>query len=156
VEPDRYQPTCIVAALTGWPQVLNERARQPQLGESGHHQPRSPIRLLGVTHPEGGPAQGLLLEAKGVLQVEAPDVRAPEEIPIWRQPLRGMSPQPQHARLATPFAARQLFDLYQDERLGSDLQTLTTPQVMFRALLTKDGAQRLELARTWRSGTHAL
>jgi hypothetical protein len=37
-----------------------------------------------------------------------------------------------------------LFDLYQDERLGSDLQTLTTPQVMFRALLTKDGAQRLD------------
>jgi hypothetical protein len=25
--------------------------------------------------------------------------------------------------------------------------------LMFRALLTKDGAQRLELARTWRAGT---
>jgi hypothetical protein len=35
-----------------------------------------------------------------------------------------------------------------DERLGSDLQTLTTPELMFRVLLTKDGAQRLELART--------
>lgn len=27
-----------------------------------------------------------------------------------------MPPQPQHARLATPLAARQSFDLYQDER----------------------------------------
>ena len=35
-----------------------------------------------------------------------------------------------------------------NERLGSAIQTLTTPELMFRALLTKDGAQRLELART--------
>jgi hypothetical protein len=28
------------------------------------------------------------------------------------------------------------------------VQTLTTPELMFRALLTKDGAQRLEVART--------
>jgi hypothetical protein len=33
-------------------------------------------------------------------------------------------------------------------RLGSNLQTLATPELMFRALLTKDGTQRLELART--------
>jgi hypothetical protein len=36
----------------------------------------------------------------------------------------------------------------QDERLDSNIQTLTTPELMFRALLTKDGAQRLELGRT--------
>jgi len=36
----------------------------------------------------------------------------------------------------------------QDKRLGSDIQTLMTPEVMFRALLTRDGTQRLELART--------
>ena len=35
-----------------------------------------------------------------------------------------------------------------DERLGSNIQTLRTPELTFRALLTKDGAQRLELART--------
>jgi hypothetical protein len=40
-----------------------------------------------------------------------------------------------------------------NERLGSDLQTLTTPKLMFRALLMKDGTQRLELARTWRTDT---
>jgi len=41
-----------------------------------------------------------------------------------------------------------LSDLNEGERLGSNLQTLTTPELMFRALLTKDGAQRFELART--------
>jgi hypothetical protein len=35
----------------------------------------------------------------------------------------------------------------EDERLGSNIQTLTTPELMFRALLTKDGAQLIELAR---------
>ena len=35
-----------------------------------------------------------------------------------------------------------------DQRLGSNLQTLRTPALMFRVLLSKDGAQRLELART--------
>jgi hypothetical protein len=35
-----------------------------------------------------------------------------------------------------------------NERLGSNIQTPITPELMFRALLTQDGAQRLELART--------
>jgi hypothetical protein len=39
-------------------------------------------------------------------------------------------------------------DFNEHERLGSNIQTLSTPELMFRALLTKDGAQRLELART--------
>ena len=47
------------------------------------------------------------------------------------------------------------FDLDEDERLGSNIQTLTTPELMFRAMLTKDGSQRLELASTLRSGTRA-
>ena len=34
------------------------------------------------------------------------------------------------------------------ERFGSNIQTLTTPELKFRALLTKDGAQRLMLTRT--------
>src|SRR5215207_2932408 len=52
-------------------------------------------------------------------------------------------------------AAPQL-DFHEDERVGSNIQILTTPELMFRALLTKDGAQRLELARTWRLGTRTL
>jgi putative transposase len=34
------------------------------------------------------------------------------------------------------------------ERFGSNIQTLTTPELKFRALLTKDGAQRLMLTST--------
>jgi hypothetical protein len=44
-------------------------------------------------------------------------------------------------------------DFHEDERLGSNIQTLTTPKLMFRALLTMDGAQRLELERSLRPGT---
>jgi hypothetical protein len=39
-------------------------------------------------------------------------------------------------------------DFHEDKCLGSNIQTLTTPELMFRALLTKDGAQRLEVAST--------
>jgi hypothetical protein len=38
-------------------------------------------------------------------------------------------------------------DLCENESVGSNVQTLTTPELMFRALLTQDGAKRLELAR---------
>jgi hypothetical protein len=38
-------------------------------------------------------------------------------------------------------------DLHEDEHLGSNIQTLKIPELMFRAMLTKDGSQRLELAR---------
>ena len=39
-------------------------------------------------------------------------------------------------------------DFHEDKRPGSGVQTLRTPELMFRALLTGDGAQRLVLART--------
>ena len=39
-------------------------------------------------------------------------------------------------------------DFHEDERLGLNIQTLTTSELMFRALLTKDGTQRFELIRT--------
>ena len=39
-------------------------------------------------------------------------------------------------------------DFDEDERLSSNMQIRTTPELMFRTLLTKDGAKRLELVRT--------
>ena len=39
-------------------------------------------------------------------------------------------------------------DFHEDERLGSDIQTLKTTELMFRVMLTQDGDQRLELVRT--------
>ena len=37
-------------------------------------------------------------------------------------------------------------DFHKDERLGSNIQTLATPELVFRVLLTEDGTQCLELA----------
>ena len=37
-------------------------------------------------------------------------------------------------------------DFHEDERLGSDLQTFSASKVIFRVLLTHDGAKRLEVA----------
>src|SRR5215203_1412848 len=51
-----------------------------------------------------------------MLQVEASYVGTPEELQIRIHPLRPAPPQPKHARLSAPLAARQSFDLYQDER----------------------------------------
>jgi hypothetical protein len=57
-----------------------------------------------------------------VLQVEAPDVRAPEEIEIRCRSLRTMPPQPQNPRLPPTLASRQPLDLDQDERANHDGQ----------------------------------
>src|SRR5215212_6915426 len=48
MDPDRRKTSRIVAALPWQPQVRNARARQPELGESYHNQPRPPVGLLGV------------------------------------------------------------------------------------------------------------
>src|SRR5215212_4252211 len=48
MDPDRRKTPRIVAALPRQPQVRNARARQPELGESYHNQPRPPVGLLGV------------------------------------------------------------------------------------------------------------
>ena len=49
--------------------------------------------------------------------------------------------------LKTPFRTVSLGGSVDNERLGSNVQTRTAPELVFRALLTQDGAQRLELAR---------
>ena len=122
MDPDRRKACCIVAALPRQPQVLDARARQPELGESGHNQPRPPVGLLGVAHPRRRPSHALLEEAEGVLQIETPHIRAPDEIQIRPRPLRTVPPQPQDPRLAPTLAAGQPLDLYQDERPDHDGQ----------------------------------
>src|SRR5919202_2236592 len=48
MDPDRRKAPRLVAALPRQPQTLHARARQPELGESDHNQPRPPVGLLGV------------------------------------------------------------------------------------------------------------
>jgi hypothetical protein len=91
-------------------------ARQPELGEGGHDQPRPAIRLLGVANPGRGPSHAPLEEAEGVLRVEAPDVGAPEESQIRPRSFPPVPPWPQNPRLAPPLAAGQPLDLDQDQR----------------------------------------
>ncbi len=79
MDPDRRKAPRLVAALPRQPQILDACAGQPKLGESGHNQPRPPVGLLGVAHPRRRPSHALLEEVKGVLQIETPHVRAPDE-----------------------------------------------------------------------------
>ena len=57
-----------------------------------------------------------------MLQIETPHIRAPDEIQIWRRPLRTVPPQPQNPRLPPALLAGQALDLYQDERPDHDGQ----------------------------------
>src|SRR5215204_4057155 len=86
VHPHGRKATRLVAPLPRQPKIRNTSPRQPQLGVGGHHQPRPPIRLLGVANPGRGPSHALLEEAERVFEVEAPDVGAPEEIELRRRP----------------------------------------------------------------------
>src|SRR5215218_7778158 len=105
VDPNRRKGPRLVAALPRQPQVRDAGARQPQLRVGGHYQPAPPVGLLGVANPRRRPSHALLEEAEGVLQVEAPYVRAPDEIQIRCRPLRTVPPQPQDPRLAPPLVS---------------------------------------------------
>ncbi len=76
------QATGVVMTFPGQPQVRNASARQPELGESGQNQPRPPVGLLGVPYRRCGPSQSLFEKAEGMLQVEAPEVGAPDELQV--------------------------------------------------------------------------
>jgi hypothetical protein len=118
VNPNRRQPSGVVAPLPGQSAVGDMRPRQSELGERGQNQPRPPVGLFGVAHAEGVPSERLLEEAEGMLQIEAPDVGAPEEAEIRRGSFGADPPQPQSLRLAPPLASGQPFDLHHNE--GSD------------------------------------
>src|SRR5215218_10290856 len=122
MDPDWRKAPRLVAALPRQPQVLHAHARQPELGESGHDQPGPPVGLLRVANPRRRPPHALLEEAEGVLQIETPHIRAPDEIQIRRGSLRPVPPQPQHPRLPSTLAAGQALDLDQDERADHDGQ----------------------------------
>jgi hypothetical protein len=92
MDPDRCQASGVVVTLPGQPPIRHVRSRQPELGESGHHQPRPAVGLLGMPDPRRGPSQSLFEEAEGVLQVEAPDVGAPQQAQVRHLPFGTMPP----------------------------------------------------------------
>jgi hypothetical protein len=94
------------------------------------------------SHPggEGVAVPGHGQDATGLLTLaEAGQVRRIDPM-IGSQPLEGGD----HVAARNDDPVHQ----YHGSRLGPNIQTLKTPEMMFRALLTRDGTQRLELGRT--------
>jgi hypothetical protein len=93
--------------------VLSQGACQTQLGISEYHQPGPAVRLVRVAHTRKRPIERLFEEAKGMLDVEAPHVRAPDAIQVWNVRLGrtggSMPPQPEGLRLTR--LLRQATDL---------------------------------------------
>ena len=138
--PRRRQSEGFVAALPRQSQVQHAPVRQAQLRIGGQDQPRPPVGLLGVAHPWARPPERLLEKAEGVLQVEAPDVGAPEELQVRRHLLRPVPPQPQNARLAPPLAAGQSRNLHEHERPDHDRQGASaSPPLLRRDLRMQSG-----------------
>src|ERR687898_2058958 len=93
MDPHRCQSTGVVASLPRQPQVRNVGAPTLAACVGGHDQPAPPVGLFGVPYPRGGPSHALFEEAEGVLQVETPDVGAPDESQVRHRPLRAVPPQ---------------------------------------------------------------
>ena len=70
-DPGRGEPVGGGGFLPGATEVLGEGTGEPELGVSDDQEPGPAVRRLGATEFRGGPAEGLLREAEGVLQVEA-------------------------------------------------------------------------------------
>src|SRR5215204_1378071 len=98
------------------PLIGDELAGQSQLGVGGDHQPGPPLRLLGVAHPRGGPAEGLFTEPDGVLAVEPAGVGPPGKVEIAAA--GSGPPQPQH--LGRARAGGDAFDLHADDGPAHD------------------------------------
>src|SRR5215207_383506 len=98
------------------PLIGDELAGQAQLGVGGDHQPGPPLRLLGVAHPRGGPAEGLFTEPDGVLAVEPAGVGPPGKVEVHAA--GSGPPQPQH--LGRARAGRDAFDLHADDGPAHD------------------------------------
>jgi hypothetical protein len=54
--------------------------------------PRPPVGLFGMAQARGDPTERPFEKAEGMLQVEAPDVGAPEDLQLRRSFLRTMPP----------------------------------------------------------------
>jgi hypothetical protein len=121
------------------PLVAGDLAGQTELGVAGQHQPGPPVGLLGMPGPWRGPAERLLGEPDGVLQVEPADVRAPGQVQIQRAALRAGPPQPQHLRRTG--AGRHPLDLDAEDGAAHDRPWPTAAVAGVAVLLGMQPAQ---------------
>ena len=79
--------------LPGPAQVGCEWAGEAELGVSGEDEPGPAVGGLGGADLRGRPAEGLLEQAEGVLDVEAPQVGLPEAVSVCGDGVGGGLPQ---------------------------------------------------------------
>ena len=83
-----------LGALPGETAIVDDAAGQPELGIRQQHQPGPAIRRLGVADARGGPVEGLLAEAVGVLNGTVTSDKfcvsryGRLRLTWWRRPLR--------------------------------------------------------------------
>src|SRR5450759_5389019 len=63
-------------------EVVNEVACEAELGVGGEDEPGPAVGLFAVAQRWGGPAQGVLEEPEGVLDVEAAQVSPPTDVEV--------------------------------------------------------------------------
>lgn len=103
----------------GWRRSGDERAGKAELGVGGDHQPGPAVGRRRVAQAGPGPAEGLLEQTEGVLQVEAAEERLPAAVDVGRAGTGTRPPQPD--RPVHP-AAGQLLDGEPDHRAFEERQ----------------------------------
>src|ERR1019366_2459739 len=99
-------------------EVVNEVACEAELGVGGEDEPGPAVGLFGVAQRWGGPAQGVLEEPEGVLDVEAAQVSPPTDVEV-----EGGSRGPEPQRLLGPAGGfGQGLDVDPDHGAGHDRQ----------------------------------
>jgi putative transposase len=84
-DPGRGQPAWRGGPFPGQAQVRGERPGEPQLGVDGDDEPGPPVRGGRVADLGPGPAEHLLEEPEGVLQVEPAQERLPAPVHVSGQ-----------------------------------------------------------------------
>lgn len=106
----------------GAAQVLGEGAGEAELGVGGDDEPGPQIGAVGVTDFRGRPAEGLLPQPEGVLQVESAEEGLPPAVHVHGCGGIGRAaPQPDRFRVAV---AGQALDLEANQRTVQDGQFL--------------------------------
>jgi hypothetical protein len=126
-----------------WPWPRENRVRRSRSSSSGQISTRREV--LEALELD----RDALLESYARMTPAALDTLSPEERhQVYKMLRLTVEISPDGSLDVTGVLGDSFVSENQDERLGSDLQTLMTPELMFRALVTEDGAQRLELATT--------
>lgn len=83
-DPGRGEPAGGGRLLPRAAEVRGEGPGEPELGVGDDQEPGPAVRRLGGAEFRSGPAQGLLREAEGVLQIEAAEKCLPEAVHVVR------------------------------------------------------------------------